>query len=265
MYPLEIETNGTNVYVSEAYLDGMGDLDHMEISFINLSGAPTKTVLHTNFYSIDDFELKDNFLYIIEWPGGVLSTKIHKLDITTGLPIAPTLFYTDAANDAPYNGSIKGNYLYLNHDGIPCKITRLDLTSPTPSPELVVNGFSFGANNAYVSEMDFDTGNNIYAFGDYFDGTNITYLLYKADLSTLGIEHNSLTTKQIKIYPNPTTDYLEISNLETNTNYSVYSVDGKLALTGKIISGERVNISKLNAGSYFLSLEDGNTYKFIKK
>ena len=265
MYPVEIETNGTNVYVSEAYLDGMGDLDHMEISFINLAGAPTKTVLHTNFYSIDDIELKDNFLYIIEWPGGALSTKIHKLDITTGLPIAPTLFYTDVVNDAPYNGIIKGNYLYLNHDGTPGKITRLDLTLPTPSPELVVNGFTFGPNNAYVNEMDFDSGNTIYAFGDYYDGTNITYLLYKADLSTLGINDNSFEGKQIKIYPNPTADYLEISNLKTNTNYSVYSVDGKLALTGKTISGEKINISKLNAGIYFLNLKDGNNFKFIKE
>ena len=155
--------------------------------------------------------------------------------------------------------------MYLNHDGTPGKITRLDLTLPTPSPELVVNGFTFGPNNAYVNEMDFDSGNTIYAFGDYYDGTNITYLLYKADLSTLGINDNSFEGKQIKIYPNPTADYLEISNLETNTNYSVYSVDGKLALTGKTISGEKINISKLNAGIYFLNLKDGNTFKFIKE
>ncbi len=264
MYPVEIETNGTNVYISEAYVDGMGDLDHMEITLINLAGAPTKTVLHTNFYSIDDVELKDNFLYIIEWPGGVLSTKIHKLDVTTGTPIAPTLYYTDVVNDAPYNGIIKGNYLYLNHDGIPGKITRLDLTLPAPSPELVVNGFTFGVNNAYVNEMDFDAGNTIYAFGDYFDGTNITYLLYKADLSTLGIANNSFNAKQIAITPNPTTDYLEISNLESDTIYTIYSVDGKLALTGNTISGEQINVSKLNAGIYFLNLKDGNTFKFIK-
>jgi hypothetical protein len=265
MYPVEIETNGTNVYLTEAYLDGLGDLDHMEITLINLSGTPTKTVLHNNFYSLDDFEYKDNFLYLIEWPGGTLSTKIHKLNVTTGTPTTPTLYYTDTANDAPYNGIIKGNYLYLNNDGLPGKITRLDLTLPTPTPELVVNGFTFGPNNAYVSEMDFDTGNNIYAFGDYFDGTNITYLLYKADLSTLGINDNSLEENQITISPNPTTEYLEISNLDTNTNYSIYSVDGKLALSGKTISGEKINISKLNTGIYFLNIKDGNTFKFIKE
>ncbi len=265
MYPVEIEINGTNVYVSEAHLDGLGDLDHMEITLINLAGAPTKTVLHNNFYSLDDFEYKDNFLYLIEWPGGILSTKIHKLDVTTGTPTAPTLYYTDAVNDAPYNGIIKGNYLYLNHDGTPGKITRLDLTLPAPTPELVVTGFTFGANNAYVNEMDFDTGNTIYAFGDYFDGTNITYLLYKADLSTLGIEDNSLNEKQITIYPNPTVDYLEVLNLDTDTNYSIYGVDGKLALTGKTISGEKINVSKLNTGVYFLNLNDGNALKFIKE
>ncbi|MES2863171.1 MAG: T9SS type A sorting domain-containing protein [Bacteroidota bacterium] len=265
MYPVEIETNGTNVYLTEAYLDGMGDLDHMEITLINLAGAPTKTVLYNNFYSLDDFEFKDNFLYLIEWPGGALSTKIYKLDVTSGTPSTPTLFYTDAVNDAPYNGIIKGNYLYLNHDGTPGKITRLDLTLPTPSPELVVTGFTFGPNNAYVNEMDFDSGNTIYALGDYFDGVNITYLLYKADLSTLGIEDNSFNSKQIAISPNPTSDYLEVSNLEIETNYTIYGVDGKLALSGKTISGERINISKLNTGIYLLSLKDGNTFKFIKE
>ena len=78
---------------------------------------------------------------------------------------------------------------------------------------------------------------------------------------SLGLdEQNQL---DISIYPNPTTDYLFIDNSTAN-NICVYSILGKELIKE---TSNRINVSSLSKGVYFIKVSDGinsSTKKFIK-
>lgn len=263
-YPTEIKASGTKVYVNEVYVDIDFEVDHMEMSMVNLTGTPSKTVLHNQFYFLDDFELKDNFLYILEWPGDGELIKIHKLDVTTGNPTVPTLFYTDINQYYPYKVAILGNMMYLNADSNPAYVLQMDLSAINPTPAIVVNSFTLNGNNAYITEMVVTPANMLYAYGDSYNGSSTTYLLYKADLNTLGVEENSKATS-VNVYPNPSSDFLQLSNLDETTGFNIYSMEGKLLQNGAVVPGDKINIVGLNSGMYLLQLSQGTTFKFVKK
>ncbi len=265
MYPVEIDANGTNVYVSEAFVDVNQDLINMQISLINLSGTATKTVLNNQFYSVDDFEFKDNSLNVIEWSGNevVGSTKIWKLDVTNGTPGTPAVFYTDTPGDSFYKGEIYNNFIYLNNDNSQSNVKRVDLNSVTPTTSVAVTGFDFNGNTPDVGEMIADGNNNLYFFADYYNGTTSTYLLYKANLSTLATENFEKSPKVV-LHPNPASDFISFSNLESSSEYQIVGIDGKVAKKGNLNADEKINISHFTTGVYTVRL--GNkSYKFIKQ
>ncbi|GGF04010.1 T9SS type A sorting domain-containing protein [Flavobacterium limi] len=265
MYPVEIDVNGTNVYVSEAFINSNDDLINMQISLINLSGTPSKTVLNNQFYSVDDFEFKDNSLNIIEWSGieAVGSTRIWKLDVTNGTPGTPVAFYTDTPGDAFYKGEIYNNFIYLNNDNSQPNVKRIDLNSGTPTTSVAVTGFDFNGNTPDVGEMVADGNNNLYFFADYYNGTTSTYLLYKVNLSTLATQDFEKAPK-VTLYPNPSADSIGFSNLEDSSDYHIFGIDGKVVKKGSVSNDERVNVSHLTTGVYTVLL--GNkSFKFIKQ
>jgi len=263
MFPFEITANGTNVYVSETYLNGVGELDYMQISLINLSGTPSKTVLSNQFHSVDDFEIKDNFLYIIEWDNVTDKSRIFKLDVTSGTPGTPALYYTDTPDDYFYKGVIHNNYIYLNNDNTPSVVNRIDLNSGTPSTSAAVNGFDFNGNDVNVGEMVADGNNNLYFLCDYYDGSVTTYLLYKVNLNSLSTQDFAKAPKLI-LHPNPSSDFISFSNLENSAKYQIFSLDGKVIKKGNVNPNETINISHFTTGVYNVFLEN-QSFKFVKK
>ncbi|WP_282073937.1 sialate O-acetylesterase [Polaribacter atrinae] len=70
----------------------------------------------------------------------------------------------------------------------------------------------------------------------------------------------------IGIRPNPASNSLELTNILTSSNYTIYSITGKQISTGRILPSEtQIKISLLNAGVYFLKLGTGNVIRFIKR
>jgi len=76
--------------------------------------------------------------------------------------------------------------------------------------------------------------------------------------------YNTLKTK-LKIYPNPSSLYIELSGLLKEEKYHIYSILGNEVLKGSIKNFEKVNIQNLNVGIYFIKLENGFIQKFLKK
>lgn len=67
-------------------------------------------------------------------------------------------------------------------------------------------------------------------------------------------------TEAIKIYPNPTQDYISIDNTENlAVKADVFSVTGKLVLSSSLTGSERINVQGLPAGNYILKLLDQNS------
>lgn len=71
----------------------------------------------------------------------------------------------------------------------------------------------------------------------------------------------------LQIYPNPVTDYISVSGASNIDVINIFSADGKLISGTK--NSNRVNVSKLSSGLYFIEIitENGNSkkFKFIKK
>jgi heat shock protein HslJ len=95
-----------------------------------------------------------------------------------------------------------------------------------------------------------------------FGEENAGYYLFKKSSPHMGI--SSEEARKIKIYPNPTSDFLQIENAPPNSEYQIYSMDGKLIQKGKIEGNSSVKVSNLISGNYILKLEN-QSIKFIKK
>lgn len=81
--------------------------------------------------------------------------------------------------------------------------------------------------------------------------------------NTLSI--NDVNVQEIKMYPNPTKDKIEISNLPINSSLSIFNVSGALVKEVKTTKSlEIIDISDLERGIYFISNSDKSNH-FVKK
>lgn len=93
---------------------------------------------------------------------------------------------------------------------------------------------------------------------NYFDplGSQI-YPIWWYDLNyTSPLEIQENFAAQIKLYPNPATDYITIKSSYPIKNYIVYNIYGQMVTDGKNL--ETLNISKLCPALYFIQLNCGN-------
>ncbi len=69
----------------------------------------------------------------------------------------------------------------------------------------------------------------------------------------------------LTVYPNPSSELLNIDGLNANTNYRVYSPYGKLQLTGR--TNRTIDVSTLKEGSYILELigDRPRVFTFLKE
>lgn len=84
---------------------------------------------------------------------------------------------------------------------------------------------------------------------------------------TADLAVGNANVSSVQVYPNPATDVLNVSKVSNNAIYSIYNVAGQIVAKGKI-TDNKVQVAKLQAGVYIISVEDnGNVekVKFIKK
>jgi hypothetical protein len=187
--------------------------------------------------------INGNDLYITNYNG----TEISKIDITAPLP-TPTVVVTGLSG--PYGLSLNGNELYIA-EFAGGKISKVDITVPTPTtPINVVTGLNQPIELLFV-------GNTIY-FTE-FSGSKIS----KIDnlLSSNDVDKVSF----VKIYPNPSSDFIQVSGIIEEEKYKIFDIIGKEISNGIISNNKAVNIQNLTKGIYLLKFDNGNTIKFIKK
>lgn len=87
------------------------------------------------------------------------------------------------------------------------------------------------------------------------------------DVRTTTLAVNEFDQTKITIYPNPATEYINITGLHHIKNVKIIAVDGKVIST--LVNTGQINISKLVPGVYFLEIKTDqstiNRIKFIKK
>lgn len=83
----------------------------------------------------------------------------------------------------------------------------------------------------------------------------------------VGIEEHTIQNQFIKLYPNPTTNQLQIETEEDITYLKVYNQLGK-EVTYKLLTEKNIDVSGLSIGLYILEIKTGNGFirqKFIKE
>lgn len=85
--------------------------------------------------------------------------------------------------------------------------------------------------------------------------------------STVGINDINSNTNDILIYPNPVSNRLFIeTQSNTPNNANIISINGEIVKSFKINDQKSdIDISNLPSGMYFLTIENHQTTKFIKK
>ncbi|MDR6920126.1 MULTISPECIES: T9SS type A sorting domain-containing protein [Chryseobacterium] len=91
-------------------------------------------------------------------------------------------------------------------------------------------------------------------------------MLYQTSLQVLGI--SEIEKENVKIYPNPTTDFIHVS-LSSNSKIEdaeVYDTAGRLVLKTKLENG-KLDLRSLHSGIYMISFRnpDIKPIKIIKK
>ncbi|AZA90427.1 Por secretion system C-terminal sorting domain [Chryseobacterium nakagawai] len=91
--------------------------------------------------------------------------------------------------------------------------------------------------------------------------------VYMQGKSNASLNVKDIKTIDVNIYPNPTSDFVNIKTKEDVTSMTLFSMDGR-KLT-EVYKENRINLSSYSTGVYFLNivLKDGTTFKhkIIKK
>ncbi len=102
-----------------------------------------------------------------------------------------------------------------------------------------------------------------------YDSSGLHDVVYFKEQIITGINDPVSQSKNVKVYPNPTHDFLGISgvNFPTAKEWTIYNAAGAEVLKGNFDLG-KLNVQSLNQGTYFLHLQtvsgENQTVRFIK-
>ena len=70
---------------------------------------------------------------------------------------------------------------------------------------------------------------------------------------------------ELKVFPNPSTDFIQVSGLTSSVDYKIYNVLGAEVKRGAISNQELIDVNDFSNGLYVLQLNDQRGFKFIKE
>ena len=192
---------------------------------------------------------------------------------------------------SPYNYNLNftvnstNNNIYDIDGGMQCNGYWASTTFPSSTILEIVFG---GATLAFCEPSDeglyLSILTDVYNTGSMLHTYNISGADDNAILTLTNSNNNVLTygrqilsnltfTKEftIQITQNPVQDELKISTENDyfkNLSYSIYSIEGKVIIEKELLNQNKINVSYLETGIYFLKVTEGvqqKTLKFIKK
>lgn len=276
VYNNYLETLGFDVYNN--YLYGASE-GADEIYKIDLSTGIRTTVL-SGLSNPEGVVIIGDHLYY----SSVLDSKIYAIDLTAATPSPIPIVDGLAGGAGMYNvgttiyvADLYGNGIYSFNTADTLPSLTLEVTETSIVDLIVIGNYVYYINlsNATLSRADL-TGNtpntvllsglgypvSLDAHGNqlYISDGNTT--LYTYTLPSLNTEDVALN--KLYLYPNPTSEYIQLNNLKEATDFSIYDMLGKKVLKGTMLADTPFQISALENGSYFLKTIDGQTFKFIK-
>jgi len=142
---------------------------------------------------------------------------------------------------------------------------RVDLTEIVNVTENASYTFQISIDNV---DIQVDRGNGFPNGITYQDDLPVNNVdcIFSVNIGegTLSIDDENILNNELSLFPNPTTDFLQISGLTNPEEYTIYNTIGNLVKKGTLHANENIEIRNFTTGIYFLKLDNGNTFKFIK-
>lgn len=161
-------------------------------------------------------------------------------------------------NFTQYNGVIVNRIVRLNIDG------SIDNSFNSA-------GVGFGSSMGYYIDGCIlkQSDGKILVGGDFttYNNTPVKGIVRLNNPSVLS--NSDFSKSKISLYPNPVNEILnlDLSNIETTENLTIYDVTGKNVLEIKDISNHQIDVSSLEKGVYFIDIKTQNgsfKEKFVK-
>lgn len=130
-----------------------------------------------------------------------------------------------------------------------------------------------GGSNAAVSQrIQNDMGStltvnwtNVTSFTITSAGGNDTFglddIVFAKTLSTEDYKEKNT----IAIYPNPSSNYINVKGLNKVEPYRIFDIQGREVLSGTALNGKPISIQNLSKGMFFVSFTNKETLKFVKE
>lgn len=257
--PTQLLLHNTDLYVATEQSNN--------VFKINLLDPGTSPIEITDIYG--PMVIKDNFLYV----GQYLDSKIIKVNLSNGSKTDYLIGYK------PNYFNLQGDNLYFTSNTTN-KLYKINLVDNSLS--IILGNLNYAAgivienNICYICESQTDkisyydlissqlinqvtltpsswpNGITIYNNTIYFIAT-VSGRVSSIPLASLGIPTNHKIT--YNIYPNPTSDFLNITTEEILGNYQIFDLKGKEVLKGKFETN-RINVSQLQNGTYILKIQN---------
>lgn len=285
-HPIDITINDGKVFISEF---GINLRSHkvLYVSLNNLGLGATKTVIGKDLNSPVGIAYHDEVIFVAEYAGN----KISKFDYNLEKPRAGILL-TDVST--PTDLTIKGDYIYFAEKtkGMIFRkfiyerstLYKEIIISKLDHPEgIAINGeylyFSSTSNNLIsrinisggrtavverVAEVNEPGARLAFRNNDLYISQSTEGAIYRLNSYTLAVENSSLKNK-VRLHPNPTSGYLEFKNLKNGSEINIFSLQGENMMSFKFSQDEKVDVSSFETGTYLLSIDGKETYRFIKE
>jgi len=258
-------TNDTLFYQFSVGSDGMYARDNGQVTVQLGVNAPSSGILG-NIFDINVTGYQMDSVYFFAKVTINDSAQIFVYDVVAGVPttqIGKTADYLYTAADT--NGNI-----------------TLPVTNMTGGPLTLTPGKYFvGIWDSYTGFLSLGFTSGIYTPGGSMGNINNGVF---ADMGALGFPQaavvrpfinlstgiEEMNSKNVSIYPNPSTGLFTINNNNGTINYTVTTVEGKVVRQLSNVSGSTISIdlSNENNGIYFLTINGENTnnvFKIVKQ
>lgn len=200
----------------------------------------------------------------------------------------PSIEFTSTLTEAQIGTTVTIDYKYtVASDGnIYCAINLYDewtwqsnvvdgSLSPAPAGTDVTGSFQFTIPEG-TTETSNLTGNLNYKLVIELSDADWDWLAGDYPATEINLTNEPLSSNQfdkvqaLTVYPNPATNHIQIIGLDNakSAAYQIYNSLGQQVAKSSTLSGDKIDLSYLNAGIYMISVLSENkaqTLKFIKK
>jgi len=166
---------------------------------------------------------------------------------------------------------------FYTSDGSEFKFTSLeyiiDLQGNVPSAIMTFYGFR---NGVQVESQSYNITDSVGTFTFNWDSvdevklTSNTYFVFFDRLTVgengpLSVNEVTQNSKDVTLFPNPSTNFIEISGLDNEETYTIYNVLGMKVQEGIVADRKKINITDLKSAVYFIQIENTGTKRFVKQ